>query len=82
MPQPMSTPTAAGMIAPAVGITEPTVAPMPQCTSGITATWLWMKGRRATFCNCSAAPLSSCTPLVHALIGAPWLSMTWYPLMG
>ena len=30
MPQPMSTPTAAGMIAPFVGITEPIVAPMPQ----------------------------------------------------
>ena len=30
MPQPMSTPTAAGMIAPLVGITEPTVAPMPE----------------------------------------------------
>ncbi len=27
MPQPMSTPTAAGMIAPTVGMTEPTVAP-------------------------------------------------------
>ena len=38
MPQPMSTPTAAGMIAPRVGTTEPTVAPMPRCTSGITAT--------------------------------------------
>jgi hypothetical protein len=40
MPQPMSTPTAAGMIAPRVGITLPTVAPMPQCTSGIAATHL------------------------------------------
>jgi hypothetical protein len=29
MPQPMSTPTAAGTIAPVVGITLPTVAPMP-----------------------------------------------------
>ena len=29
MPQPMSTPTAAGMIAPSVGITDPTVAPFP-----------------------------------------------------
>ena len=29
IPHPMSTPTAAGMIAPRVGITEPTVAPMP-----------------------------------------------------
>jgi hypothetical protein len=30
MPQPMSTPTAAGMIAPLVGITLPTVAPIPK----------------------------------------------------
>ena len=30
MPQPMSTPTAAGMMAFKVGITEPTVAPMPK----------------------------------------------------
>ena len=30
MPQPMSTPTAAGMIAPLVGMTEPTVAPRPK----------------------------------------------------
>jgi len=29
MPQPMSTPTAAGITALMVGITEPTVAPMP-----------------------------------------------------
>ncbi|MNL14771.1 hypothetical protein D3C87_1357280 [compost metagenome] len=29
IPQPMSTPTAAGMMALKVGITEPTVAPMP-----------------------------------------------------
>jgi hypothetical protein len=49
MPQPMSTPTAAGMIAPTVGITLPTVAPMPQCTSGIAATQRWMNGMRATF---------------------------------
>ena len=37
MPQPMSTPTAAGMIAPNVGITDPTVAPLPRCASGIRA---------------------------------------------
>jgi hypothetical protein len=29
MPQPMSTPTAAGMMAPSVGITLPIVAPIP-----------------------------------------------------
>src|SRR5713226_2264940 len=38
MPQPMSTPTAAGIIAPFVGITLPTVAPIPQWTSGMAAT--------------------------------------------
>ena len=38
IPQPMSTPTAAGMIACRVGITLPTVAPIPACTSGIAAT--------------------------------------------
>ena len=37
IPHPMSTPTAAGMIAPTVGITLPTVDPNPLCTSGITA---------------------------------------------
>ena len=37
MPQPMSTPTAAGMIAPTVGMTLPTVAPLPRCASGISA---------------------------------------------
>ena len=39
IPQPMSTPTAAGQIAPFVAMTEPTVAPMPRCTSGIAAIW-------------------------------------------
>ena len=39
IPQPMSTPTAAGTTAPRQGITAPTVAPSPQCTSGIAATW-------------------------------------------
>ena len=49
MPQPMSTPTAAGMIAPTVGMTLPTVAPIPQWTSGIAATQPWTNGSRATF---------------------------------
>ena len=40
IPQPMSTPTAAGIIAPIVGITLPMVEPLPRCTSGITATCL------------------------------------------
>ena len=38
MPQPMSTPTADGITAPVVGITEPTVAPMPTWASGMRAT--------------------------------------------
>ena len=38
IPQPMSTPTAAGMIAPSVGMTLPTVAPLPRWASGISAT--------------------------------------------
>ena len=49
MPQPMSTPTAAGTMAPLVAITEPTVAPRPRCTSGMAATWEWMNGIRAMF---------------------------------
>jgi len=48
IPQPMSTPTAAGTIASRVGMTLPTVAPIPQCTSGIAATHLWMIGNFAT----------------------------------
>jgi len=47
IPQPISTPTAAGMIAPFVATTDPTVAPIPTCTSGIAATWLKMNGMRA-----------------------------------
>src|SRR4051794_24485447 len=44
IPQPMSTPTAAGMIAPSVGMTDPTVAPLPRWASGISAMCGWMKG--------------------------------------
>ena len=49
MPQPMSTPTADGMTAPLVGMTEPTVAPMPTWASGMRATWPSTMGRRAVF---------------------------------
>ena len=38
IPQPMSTPTAEGMTAPSVGMTEPTVDPMPRYASGMSAT--------------------------------------------
>ncbi len=38
IPQPMSTPMADGMTAPAVGMTDPTVLPKPTCASGKSAT--------------------------------------------
>ena len=69
MPQPMSTPTAAGMIAPRVGMTLPTVAPMPQWTSGITATQPWTNGMRAMLLSCARACSSTATPRVQALMG-------------
>ncbi len=47
IPQPMSTPTAAGQIAPSVAITLPTVAPMPQCVSAMAATWRKTNGQLA-----------------------------------
>ena len=71
IPQPMSTPTAAGTMAPDVGMTEPTVAPNPQCTSGIAATCLCTNGSRAVLRSWSHAFSSTGTPCVHALIGAP-----------
>ena len=58
MPQPMSTPTAAGMMALLVGITEPTVAPIPRCTSGIAATWWCTIGRREMLTSCWRAAAS------------------------
>ena len=73
MPQPMSTPTAAGMIAPRVGMTLPTVAPMPKCTSGIAATHRCTIGSRATFSSWRRA-CGSRTP-VQALTGTrPFVS--------
>ncbi len=53
MPQPMSTPTAAGMMALWVAMTEPIVAPIPRCTSGMAATWWWTNGRLAILDSCS-----------------------------
>jgi hypothetical protein len=52
MPQPMSTPTAAGMIASRVGSTEPTVAPLPRCASGMSATCGWTIGSDAVRSAC------------------------------
>jgi len=47
MPQPMSTPTAAGATASFIAITLPTVAPFPKWTSGMTATWWKTHGSAA-----------------------------------
>jgi len=75
MPQPMSTPTAAGTMAPTVGTTEPTVAPLPRCTSGITAIQRCTKGSFAMLISCWRASSSSGTPCVHSLIGTPPVSL-------
>ena len=67
MPQPMSTPTAAGQIAPFVAMTLPTVAPMPQWVSAIAATCLKTKGSAPVRTSCAAAEAS--TSSVQTLIG-------------
>ena len=54
MPHPMSTPTAAGMIAPRVGMTEPTVAPLPRCASGMRARCGWTNGISEVRFACSS----------------------------
>ena len=71
MPQPMSTPTAAGMMARTVGITEPMVAPMPKCTSGMTAMCGKTIGSRAALAICCRAASSTGTPRVHIFTGTP-----------
>src|SRR6266581_8496732 len=48
MPQPMSTPTVAGITASFVAMTEPTMLPLPRCASGISATCLNKHGKRET----------------------------------
>ena len=70
MPQPIWTRTVAGTMAPDVGMTEPTVAPIPKCTSGMTATCLCTNGSRATLRSWFQALSSTPTPRVHAFIGA------------
>ncbi len=72
MPQPMSTPTQAGMIAPSVGTTEPTVEPMPRCASGISATCPSTKGSRAVRAACSTTSGSSSLAQLSRR-GATWV---------
>ena len=71
MPQPMSTPTAAGMTARSVGMTLPTVDPLPTCTSGITAMCLKMNGIFAVLASWVLASSSTGTPRVHILMCRP-----------
>jgi hypothetical protein len=59
MPQPMSTPTAAGMIARSVGMTDPTVAPLPRCASGINARCGKTNGMDAARAACASVAGSS-----------------------
>ena len=72
MPQPMSTPTAAGMIAPLRR--DDAARPSrrcPTCTSGITATHWWMNGSGATRCELRPRLVLERHAAVHALIGTP-----------
>ena len=58
MPQPISTPTAAGTIAPSMNTTLPTVAPMPTCASGMSARGSRTKGSLAVRSACSSVAAS------------------------
>src|SRR5215813_12721105 len=62
----MSTPTAEGMIAAFVGITLPTVAPLPRWTSGMIAMCPATTGRPAMLRIWFAASHSTGRPPVHA----------------
>ena len=59
IPQPMSTPTAAGMMAPLVARTVPTVAPLPKWQSGMTATCLNTNPIEEVFSICFSACAST-----------------------
>src|SRR5215203_3287452 len=69
MPHPISTPTQAGITAPFVATTEPTVAPFPRCTSGIAATCLNTQGRFAVLTSWSMAEDSTSWIGAHTLMG-------------
>jgi hypothetical protein len=63
-------------------MTLPTVAPMPQWTSGIAATWLCTIGSDATLRSCWIAFGSAWTPRIQALIGTPCVSTVSWLLTG
>lgn len=68
IPQPMSTPTAAGQTAPFIAITEPTVAPLPRWTSGITARPC-SQGRVEMLRSCCMAAPSTVAGSAHIRMG-------------
>src|SRR6266702_4407962 len=80
MPHPMSTPTAAGMTAPRVGMTEPTVAPLPRCASGMSARCGNTNGIDAVRCAC-ASVLSSRTDaqFISRLLICSMVTSGWPP---
>ena len=67
---------AAGMIASTVGMTAPTVAPIPTWTSGIAAIQRKTIGSEAAFRSCVSAAGSQGTPSVHAFTGTLFVSRT------
>src|SRR4051812_31122538 len=70
----MSTPTAAGMIAPSVGMTLPTVAPMPRWASGIRARCGWMKGM--------VEAVSACLRVLSSKIEAQFMTLPVRAVVG
>jgi hypothetical protein len=69
MPQPMSTPTAAGRDRVFMAMTLPTVAPLPRWTSAMTATWCATQGRAATFLSCVMTFESTSSSGAHNWMG-------------
>src|SRR5439155_7116198 len=69
MPQPMSTPTVAGITASLVAITEPTMLPLPKCASGIKATCLNKHGKSETFLSID------CSSMLKLRLGHHYISL-------
>src|SRR5690606_33114626 len=69
MPHPMSTPTALGDTASRIAMTEPTVAPLPRWTSGMTRTPS-THGSAAMLRSCCSAAGSTAGSCAHMRVGA------------
>ncbi len=81
MPQPMSTPTAAGQTAPFIAMTEPTVAPLPRWTSGITARPC-SQGRELMLRSCCMAWPSTVAGSAHIRMGTRMPGTSVYDMTG